>query len=237
MVVDRANTEHPGSDGFPDFQGGAGSPLASRTTVCPMSTNPDGRRATRLRAGCAIAASLVGVSFLAAACTSSASTATSTTVSTAAAGILTPAYAKDAGFPKTLSAAKTSAVSTEKGCSISVGAVYQDSVKKTALITSVLKCDSAAAASTAFTTIKTHYGADATLIVPQGLGASAFATSRIAPQYLLVWQRGSKVAITAVDVNLAAARSTTGTVTSPPLTKAQENTLDQAAEAQNALMK
>ncbi len=188
------------------------------------------------RAWCA-AAVVAGISILATACTSSASTSTSTTAPSTASGVLTATYAKDAGFPKTLTAAKRSAVTSQKGCSSSVGAVYEDAAKQTALITSVLSCDSAAAASTAFTTIKTHYGADATLAVPPSLGTNAFATARIAPQYLLVWQNGSKVAITAVDVNLAASKTTTSTVASPPLTKAQESTLDQAAEAQNALMK
>ena len=188
------------------------------------------------RAWCAVVV-VAGISLLAAACSSSTTTSTSTTAPTTASGVLTPTYAKDAGYPKTLTAAKRSAVTSQKGCSSSVGAVYEDSAKQTALITSVLNCDSAAAASTAYTTIKKHYGADTTLAVPTSLGANAFATARIAPQYLLVWQNGSKVAITAVDVNLAASKTTTSTVASPPLTKAQESTLDQAAEAQNALMK
>ncbi len=189
-----------------------------------------------LRAWCAVTG-VAGIALLATACSSSTTTSTSTTAPTGAAGVLTATYAKGAGFPKTLSAAKKSPVTSQKGCSSSVGAVYEDSAKQTALITSVLTCSSAATAATAFTTIKTHYGADAALAVPPGLGSNAFATSRIAPQYLLVWQNGSKVAITAVDVNLAASKSTTSTVASPPLTKAQENTLDQAAEAQNALLK
>jgi hypothetical protein len=180
---------------------------------------------------------VAGISVLAAACSSSTASPSSTAAPTAADAVLSPNYAKSVGFPKTLRPAKTSAVASQKGCSSTVGAVYEDSVKQTALITSVLNCDSAASASTAFITIKKHYGADAAIAVPQGLGATSFATARIAPQYLMVWQTGSKVAITAVDVNLAASGTTSSTVASPPLTKAQETTLSRAAEAQNALMK
>ena len=199
-----------------------------------MDTNLQTRRSLPKRAWCAVIG-VAGVSLLATACGSSSTAPPSTSTPTGA--VLSPAYAKSAGFPKTYSAAKKSAVTSQKGCSSTVGAVYTDSVSQTALITSVLNCDSAGSASTAFTAIKKHYGADAAIAVPKGLGASAFATARIAPQYLLVWQTGSKVAITAVDVNLAASRTTSSTVASPPLTKAQETTLDQAAEAQNALMK
>ena len=98
-----------------------------------------------------------------------------------------------------------------------------------------LNCDSAASAATAFSVIHEHYGVDASIHVPQDLGPSAFATASIAPQYLMVWRVGSKVAITAVDVNLAASTATSSSVPSTPLTKAQEGTLFRAAEAQNAL--
>jgi hypothetical protein len=115
--------------------------------------------------------------------------------------------------------------------------VYEDSVKQTALIASILNCDSAASASTALSAVKKQYTTDTAIAVPKGLGISAFATASIAPQYLMVWQKGSKVAITAVDVNLAASSTTSSTVASPPITTAQEMTLYRAAEAQNALLK
>ena len=180
---------------------------------------------------------VAGVSILATACSSSGTSPTSTTASTAAATVLSPSYAKSAGFPNTLDAAKKSTVTSQKGCTSSVGAVYEDSVKQTALIASILNCDSAASASTALSAVKKQYATDTAIAVPKALGASAFATASIAPQYLMVWQTGSKVAITAVDVNLAASGTTSSTVASPPLTKAQETTLSRAAEAQNALMK
>jgi hypothetical protein len=201
-----------------------------------MDTNPQTRHSMPVGAWCA-AICVAGIAVLATACGSSTAAPPTSTAPTGASSVLTPAYAKSAGFPKTLSAAKKSAVTSERGCSSSVGAVYEDSGKQKALITSVLNCNSVASATTAFTTIKKHYGADAAVAVPKALGTSAFATASIAPQYLMVWQKGSKVAITAVDVNLAASKTTTSsTVASPPLTQADADTLGRAAEAQNALL-
>jgi hypothetical protein len=197
-----------------------------------MDKNLQTRRASPIGAWCAVIC-VAGVSILAAAC----STPSATPTSTPTAIVLSPTYASSAGFPKTLNAAKTSTVTSQKGCLSTVGAVYTDSVKQTALISSILNCDSAASASTAFSTIQKHYGADKAIAVPKALGTSAFATASIAPQYLMVWQTGSKVAITAIDVNLAASSTTSSTVASPPITTAQEATLYRAAEAQNALLK
>jgi hypothetical protein len=201
-----------------------------------MDKNPLTRRPSAKGVWCA-AISVAVVSILATACSSSSSSSTSTTASTATSSVLTPSYAKNAGFPKTLDAAKKSAVTSQKGCLSTTGAVYEDSAKQTALISSILNCDSAASASTAFSAIQKHYAADTAIAVPKDLGTSAFATASIAPQYLMVWKTGSKVAITAVDVNLAASSTTSSTVASPPITTAQEMTLYQAADAQNALLK
>ena len=142
----------------------------------------------------------------------------------------TPTYAKGAGFPNTLSAAKQTAVTSQKGCPSSVGAVYADAAKQTGLISSILNCDSATSAATASSVIHQHYGVDPAIGVPQDLGPSAFATASIAPQYLMVWRAGNKVAITAVDVNLAASTTTSSTVPSPPLTQAQQETLVRAGK-------
>jgi hypothetical protein len=194
------------------------------------------RRPFQKSVGCA-ALSVAVVSILATACSSSSTSSTTTTASSSASSVLSPSYAKSAGFPKTLDAAKKSAVTSQKGCLSTTGAVYEDTAGKTALISSILNCDSTASASTAFSAIQKHYAADTAIAVPKVLGTSAFATASIAPQYLMVWKTGSKVAITAVDVNLAASSTTSSTVASPPITSAQATTLGKAAEAQNALMK
>ena len=197
-----------------------------------MNKNPKARRFSPIGASRAVVF-IAGVSVVAASCTTS--SATPTTTPTAI--VLTPSYAKSAGFPKTLRAATTSPITSQKGCTSTAGAVYENPATQTALISSILNCDSATSASSAFTLIHKHYGADAAIAVPKGLGTSAFASASIAPQYLIAWHRGSRIAITAVDVNIAASSSTSSTVPSPPITTAQEMTLYQAAQAQNALLK
>jgi hypothetical protein len=196
-----------------------------------MDKNPRMRPGTAMgkwSAGLAVSV----VSIAAAACGTSSAAPTTTPTAIA----LSPTYAKSAGFPKTLRAAKSAPITSQKGCTSTIGAVYEDSVSQTALITSILKCDSQASASSALSVLRKHYATDPGIAVPKALGASAFASSSIAPQYLMVWHTGSKVAIIAVDTNLAASRTTTSTAASPPLTKAQEMTLYRAAEAQNALL-
>jgi hypothetical protein len=197
-----------------------------------MDENPRTRSASPHGAWSALIG-IVAVSIVATACGAS----SATPARTSKAVVLTPTYAKGAGFPNTLSAAKQTAVTSQKGCPSSVGAVYADAAKQTGLISSILNCDSATSAATALSVIHQHYGVDPAIGVPQDLGPSAFATASIAPQYLMVWRAGNKVAITAVDVNLAASTTTSSTVPSPPLTQAQQETLVRAAEAQNALLR
>jgi hypothetical protein len=151
--------------------------------------------------------------------------------------VLNPGYAKSIGFPKTLQAAKKTTVSAQKGCTDSVEAVYEDALGKTGLISDVLNCASPASASTALASARKQVEVDRSLKVPKGLGSSAFATSSNAPEYLMVWQAGSRVAITALDVDVAASSSTStsSTVAPHPLTQAQEQTLGDAALQQNSL--
>jgi hypothetical protein len=152
-----------------------------------------------------------------------------------AASVLSPSYASSVGFPKTLQAAKKSVSTTEKGCSNTVQAVYEDSARKTALISEVLNCSSAESSSTVLAGARKQVAIDPALTVPKVLGASAFATASQAPEYLVVWQSGTRVAITAIDVDVAASASTSSTATAVPLTKSQGRTLGQAAAQQNSL--
>jgi hypothetical protein len=163
------------------------------------------------------------------------STSPTTTSLAASASVLNPSYARSVGFPKTVQAAKKSSVTDQKGCSSSVEAVYEDSGAKTGLISDVLNCKSAASAASALATARKHVAIDSSVTVPKELGASAFATASNAPEYLVVWQAGNRVAITAIDVNVAASSSTSSTVASAPLTQTQADTLGHAAVQQNSL--
>jgi hypothetical protein len=164
--------------------------------------------------------------------TTSSTTTSSTTTGSHSSPVLDAAYASSAGFPKTVQAAKTEKVTDQKGCSSSVAAAYEDAVGKTGLLSDVLKCGSSASASAALSEFRKTVTLDPSLAVPKGLGSTAFAGKGETPEYLLVWQSGSNVAITALDVDVAA---TSATKTFPALTAAQTETLSNAALQQNSL--
>jgi hypothetical protein len=182
-------------------------------------------------------AALVAAGLLLAACSSSptstgSSKSTTTTSPSSVPAVLDAAYATSIGFPKTVQAAKTSAVTDEKGCSTSVAAAYEDAAQETGLLSDVLKCKSSASASNALTQLHKKATAVPSVTVPKELGSTAFATKSEGAEYLMIWQAGSKVAITALDVDV---RATSTTTTFPALTAAQGQTLSNAAVKQNSL--
>ena len=68
--------------------------------------------------------------------------------------------------------------------------------------------------------VKVVYVADRS----EGVGPHRFATSSHAPEYLMVWQAGNRVAITAIDVDITAT-SSSSTSQSPALSPSQGTTL------------
>ncbi|MGA3148009.1 MAG: hypothetical protein ABSF33_11085 [Acidimicrobiales bacterium] len=157
------------------------------------------------------------------------------TTLSASASVLDAGYARHIGFPKTVQAAKRTSVTEQKGCSSSVDAVYEDAGSKTGLISDVLNCDSESSASAALAAARKHAVVDSSLAVPKQLGAAAFATDNGGPEYLLVWQAGTRVAIEAIDVDIAASASSTSKSPAAPLTPSQDKTLVTAALEQNSL--
>jgi hypothetical protein len=149
--------------------------------------------------------------------------------------VIAPVDAKGLGFATTVQKAKKTPVKDQKGCTDSVEAVYEDSASKTGLVSDVLICQSTAAASTALATARKEVTVDSSLQTPPGLGSEAFATASNAPEYLMVWRAGTKVAITAIDLDVNASSTSTTVASPPPLTAAQEATLKQAALHQNSL--
>ena len=184
---------------------------------------------------------LVGsVALMAAACGSSTSSATATSTSAAATSgsptslVLSPAYAKSVGFPKTAVAAKTSSKTNEANCSQSAEAAYEDAAGQTGLVSETLVCNSVAAATAALDGVKKQVTPYKALAAPAALGPTAFVTATQAPQYTVIWRNRNLVGVTAIDVGVGASSSTT-TTKPPVLTAAQGATLTAAAVAQNAL--
>lgn len=153
-----------------------------------------------------------------------------------AASVLGASYAKSLGFSRTYVAAKKSTMTGERGCSDSVEAVYENLTDQTALISEVVNCKSAGDASASLASGRKELQVDSSMRVPKELGPGAFASATHAPEYLVAWQVGNRVAIVALDVNIAASSSgSSSTVPSKPITKSQENTLADAALQQNSL--
>jgi hypothetical protein len=158
------------------------------------------------------------------------------TALSATGSVLSPTYAKSIGFPRLVQAAKKTTETNEKGCSDSIDAVYEDGAKQTGLISDVLNCGSTTSASTALAAARKQVTVDPSLKAPAQLGSQAFVTATNAPEYLVVWKSGNRVAITAIDVNVpASSTSSSTTVPSTPITSAQVNTLYKAALQQNSL--
>ena len=148
--------------------------------------------------------------------------------------VLNPSFAKSIGFAKTVQPAKQTKVTTQKGCTTSVEAVYEDAVGKTGLVSETLQCTSASAATKALASARKQVKVYSAFKAPKKLGSTAFVTATDAPEYLIAWVNGSRVAITAVDVNIASSATSTTTASSP-LTAAQMKTLSTAALKQNSL--
>jgi hypothetical protein len=154
----------------------------------------------------------------------------------ATAYVLTAAYAKKVGFPTTAIAAKTSTNTGEKNCGSSAESAYANSTTNSGIVSETLICKTAAAANAAYQQAKKQSKTDASIKLPKSLGTAAFATAVQAPQYTVVWQRGTKVGVTAIDTNVSASSTESSTtVPATPLTAAQSRILVAAAVAQNAL--
>ena len=148
--------------------------------------------------------------------------------------VIGPAYAKTLGFAVTVQGVKESSV-TESGCTDSVEAVYENSAKKTGFVSDVLLCKSTKAASAALVKARKQVIVDSSIHVPGALGTEAFATGSDAPEYLMAWRAGAKLAIVAIDLDVKATSTSTTTANPPPLSASEQSTLQRAALHQNSL--
>jgi len=188
-------------------------------------------RLPRKRVALLIATVVVVVAIVGGVVAGSSHTASHTNLSPSA-SVLSPTYARSLGFSRTYRAPKKAPVTNEKGCSSSVEAVYEDTAGKTGLISELLSCKSAAAASAILGAFRKQVHIDSAITVPSQLGPSAFATASNAPEYLVAWQVGSGVALLAVDTDIAA---TSSSVTATPISKSQTRVLVESAVRQNSL--
>jgi len=148
--------------------------------------------------------------------------------------VLDAKYAKSVGFPRTVQAAKLTTVSTQKGCTDSVESVYEDAGAKSALLAEVVDCKSDQMAAAALAAARKGVTLDKSVQVPRELGSTAFATNSEPPEYIIAWQAGTRLVLTAIDVDVEASSSTTTKDSLKPLTTSQRRTLINAAIQQNS---
>lgn len=216
----------------PDNAGGAQRPprLTHYSLRMDMPPIRRARFLSSLRAPAIILAGITAFAALLPVAAGAATNATSTVISAA--------YAKHAGFPTTVIAARSSSHTQEKNCPVSAEAAYSNASTNAGLVSETLTCKTTAAATQAFRQAKTTAKAEAHLKLPKVLGKAAFLTAAQSPQYSLIWHHGSKVGVTAIDTNVSASASPSSAAAKPApvaITAAQTKTLIAAAVSQNRL--
>ena len=150
-------------------------------------------------------------------------------------GLLTTAQAKGLGFTRTATKASTSNKTGVSGCSRGAQVAYENSAKKTGIISEVLVCKSAPVATALIAKEKKVGKALASMKPPRALGPTAIERAAEASTYAIYWQQGKIIELLAFDSNIDASTSsaTATTVPAKPLSAGQQQTLVKAALEQN----
>jgi len=151
--------------------------------------------------------------------------------------VLGTAAAKKLGFPVVVDTPR-SRTTTQQHCTKGAEALYESANGQTGLVSDLLVCSSPSAATAAIVTVRHKGTSDAAIPLPRALGKDAFATGTDAPEYLIIWQHGDKVGLTALDTDVPASdpESASADVAPPAITPAQIKVLVRSAVAQNALL-
>jgi len=163
----------------------------------------------------------------------------SSVASAPAKGLLTAGQAKALGFTKTATKVQTSNNTGVTGCSKGAQVAFENSAKKTGLISEVLVCKTPAVATALIGKEKKAGTALASVKPPKALGTSAIERVAQASTYVMYWHQGRIIELLALDGNIAAtsSSSTTTSVPAVPPTAAQQAALVKAAIEQNANVK
>jgi hypothetical protein len=159
----------------------------------------------------------------------------SSVTSAPAKGLLTTAQAKRLGFGQTATKASTSTKTGVTGCSKGAQVAYENTSKKTGLISEVLICKTTKVASGLITKEKKVGTAVSSMKPPKALGSTAIERAAEASTYAIYWQQGKIIELLAFDANIDATSSSAETsVPATPLSSGQQQTLVKAALEQNS---
>jgi hypothetical protein len=154
-------------------------------------------------------------------------------------GLLPASAAKALGFPKSAQKPTGSSKTGQAGCPKGAEVAYEDSGAQTGLIAEVLSCTSTKVASGVLSGQKSAKTLPTSETPPKALGSTAFERATSQTTYAIVWQRGKLLSVVAIDINVPASSSTSTTTsaTATPITPKQQQTLSNAALAQDKKLK
>lgn len=165
-----------------------------------------------------------------------ASASTSSVEASPAKGLLATAQAHRLGFNKTVTKPTTSTKTGVTGCGKGAQVVYENTGKKTGLVSEVLVCKSANGAASLIKREKT-VGSASSLHAPKTLGSSAVERVSGGTTYAVFWQRGKILELVAFDANIAASTSSAANTPVTPLTATQQQAFAKAVLYQDAAAK
>jgi cyclophilin family peptidyl-prolyl cis-trans isomerase len=153
--------------------------------------------------------------------------------------VLVPASAaKQAGLTKVVTAPSVSTATGVTGCPDGAQEDYASASGTPELVSEVLYCESAAAATSLLGNVKSNGKAQPGLSPPKGLGSTAVALVGTSSSYLIAWRHGNAVELTILSTGAPSSSTTsTTTGTTVPLTAHDKQVLLNAATQQSSRFK
>ncbi len=152
--------------------------------------------------------------------------------------LLPAAYAKKAGFTKTVEKATTTSKTGEKSCPNGAQEAFEDAAGQTGVVAEVVACATTQAAATLLSGVK-EGTSSASSPPPTRLGSTAIERISSGSTYAIYWRRGQLLELVGLATNLATSGSSTTSTSAPtpPIDPAQQKVLSAAALAQDALVR
>ena len=149
--------------------------------------------------------------------------------------VLVPASAaKEAGFTKVVVAPIASSETGTTGCPDGAQEEFSDAPAKLGLASEVLFCESVSIAKELLQNFVEKSDPVAGMKPPKGLGSSAVERAGSDSVYLIAWRRGAAFELTGLYTDLSSSSATSSTTaTTVPLTKHDQQVLENAATQQN----
>jgi hypothetical protein len=148
--------------------------------------------------------------------------------------LVSAAAAKGAGFTKVVVTPNASSDTGTTGCPDGAQEEFSNAPAKLGLASEVLFCESESTAKKLLQNFVANSGPVAGMKPPKGLGSSAVERAGSDSVYLIAWRRGTAFELTGLYTNFSSgSTSSSTTVQTVPLTKHDQQVLENAATQQN----